>query len=174
MLINATGADELSVSGSRSCGGESSGISVLDLKELYICPRSFLNHWTVDFKVRSRQSSFHQLNSELLDASPWMYFCHSAEIFLYSSWTVKVNIHFLITKTACSDNLENDFFVFFLKKRFSVRIVRRACRESYLHAEFCLNQMMLFGIFRNILHIYVYIYILLFGNKMTWKYQFLI
>lgn len=98
-------------------GGRSSGISVLDLKELYICPRSFLNHWTVDFKVRSRQSSFHQLNSELLDASPWMYFSHSAEIFLYSSWTVKVNIHFLITKTACSDNLENDLFGFFFKKK---------------------------------------------------------
>lgn len=40
-----------------------------------------------------RQSSFHQLNTDLLDASPWMYFCHSAEIFLYSSRTVQVKTH---------------------------------------------------------------------------------
>lgn len=57
MPINATGADEFSVSGSRSSGG-SSDISELDVKELYICPRSFLNHWTVDIKVRSRQAEF--------------------------------------------------------------------------------------------------------------------
>lgn len=57
MSINATGADESSVSGSRSSRG-SSDISELDLKELYICPRSFLNHWTVDSKVRSRQAEF--------------------------------------------------------------------------------------------------------------------
>lgn len=36
-----------------------------------------------------------------------------------------------------------------------MRILRRACSESYLHAEFCLNKMMLFGIFMNILQLVI-------------------
>lgn len=48
-------------------------------------------------KCGAGRSSFHQLNSELPDASTWMYFCPSAEVFLYSSWTEQVKKIFIHT-----------------------------------------------------------------------------